>query len=60
MDVTNYVAAHACYAPVYLVKSVENFGMCMRRYLACSSYANVMHQELAITRTLHYDASGRD
>ena len=32
----------------------------MRRYLACSSYAKVMHRELAITRTLRYDASTRD
>ena len=29
----------------------------MRRYLACSSYANVMHRELAITHALRYDAS---
>ena len=48
------------YTPVHLVESVENCGMCMRWYLACSSYANVMHWELAITRALCYDASARD
>ena len=46
--------------PVHLVESVENCGLCMRRYLVCSSYANVMHQELAITRALRYDTSARD
>ena len=40
--------------PVHLVESVENCGLCMRRYLACSSYANVIHRELAITRALGY------
>ena len=48
------------YTPVHLVESVENCGLCMRRYLACSSYAKVMHQELAIMRALRYDASARD
>ena len=48
------------YTPVHLVESVENCVLCMRRYLACSSYANVMHRELAITRALRYDASARD
>ena len=48
------------YTLVHLVESVENCGLCMRRYLACSSYANVIHRELAITRALHYDASTRD
>ena len=48
------------YTIVPFVESVENCGLCMRRYLACSSYANVMHRELAITRTLCYDASARD
>ena len=45
---------------VHLVESVENCGLSMRRYLACSSYANVMHRELAITRALRYDVSARD
>ena len=48
------------YTPVHLVESVENCGLCIRRYLACRSYANVMHRELAITRALHFDASARD
>ena len=48
------------YTPVHLVESVENCGLCMRRYLACSSCANVMHRELAITCALCYDASARD
>ena len=48
------------YTPVHLVESVENCGLYMRRYLACSSCANVMHQELTITRVLRYDASARD
>ena len=48
------------YNPVHLVESVENCGLCMRRYLACKSYTNVMHRELAITRVLRYDASARD
>ena len=46
--------------PVHLVESVENCGLCLRLYLACSSYANVMHRELAITSALRYDASARD
>ena len=50
----------AHYTPVHLVESVENCGLCMRWYLACSSYAKVMHQELAIMRALRYDASARD
>ena len=50
---------HPSYTPVHLVESVENCGLCMRRYLACSSYANVMHRELAITRALRYGASAR-
>ena len=49
-----------CYTPVHLAESVENRGKCMRRYLACSSYAKVMHRELAIMRGLRYDASARD
>ena len=48
------------YTPVHLVESVENCGLCMRQYLACSSYANIMHRELAITCALCYDASARD
>ena len=48
------------YTPVHLVESVENYGLCMRRYLACSSYASVMYREVAITRALRYDASTRD
>ena len=48
------------YTPVHLVESVENCKLCMRQYLACSSYANVMHRELAITRALRYDASAKD
>ena len=48
------------YTPVHLIESVVNCGLCMRWYLACSSYVNVMHRELAITRALRYDASARD
>ena len=48
------------YTPVHLVESVENCGLCTRRYLARRSYANVMHRELAITRALRYDVSARD
>ena len=48
------------YTPVHLVESVENCGLCMRWYLVCSSYANVMHRELAIMRALRYDANVRD
>ena len=49
------------YTPVHLVESVENCELCMmRRYLACSSYTNVMHRELAIMHTLRYDTSARD
>ena len=51
---------YSMYTPVHLVESVENCRLCMRRYLACSSYANVMHRELAITRVLRHDASARD
>ena len=59
------VVAKSCgikivYTPVHLIESVENCGLCMRRYLACSSYVNVMYQELAITHPLHYDASVSD
>ena len=48
------------YTPVHLIESVENCGLCMRRYLACSSYAFIMHRELAIKGALHYDTSARD
>ena len=47
------------YTPVHLVESVENCGLCVRRRLACSSYANVMHCGLAILRALRYDTSAR-
>ena len=40
------------HTPVHLVESVENCGLCTRGYLSCSSYANVMHRELAITHWL--------
>ena len=42
--------------PVYLVQLVGNCVLCMRRYLACSSYTQVMHCVL-IMHTLCYDAS---
>ena len=45
------------YTPVHLVESVENCGLCMRHFLASSSYAHVMHCALAITRVIGYDAS---
>ena len=45
------------YTSFHLVESVENCGLCMRQCLAFSSYAQVMHCALAITRALDYDAS---
>ena len=45
------------YTSVHLVKSVENCALCIRGCLACSSYMNVMHYALVITRTLCYGAS---
>ena len=58
------------YTPIYLVESVENGGLCVRRCLACSSYANVMYRVtaacnanvmyrgLAITRLIKMPAPG--
>ena len=45
------------HTPVHLIESVENCGLCMRRCLAFSSYAQVMHCALGIMRALDYDAS---
>ena len=38
-----------CYTPVHLVESVENYALCMRRCLLCSSNMNVTHCALAFT-----------
>lgn len=49
--------AYMYYTDVHLIESIENCGLCMRRYIACSSHANVMHRKLTNTCTLRYDAS---
>ena len=52
LPVFTLVGGKSNYTPVHLVESVKNCGLFMRRYLACSSYANVMHQELSRVREL--------
>ena len=45
------------YTPIHLVKSVENYALCMRLCLSCSSNMNVTHSALAFTHANRTDAS---
>ena len=44
------------YTPVHLIESVENYALCMGRYLACCSNMSVTHSALAFTRANRTDA----
>ena len=45
--------------PVHLVESVENCGLQKRWCIACSSYMNVTHCALGVTRTVCHDARAK-
>ena len=47
------------YTRVHLVKSVENFGLCVKRSSGYSSYTNVMHCTLAVMDVICYNASAK-
>ena len=47
------------YTPVHLVESVENYALCMRQCLLCSSNMSVAHSELAFTHANRTDASAK-
>ena len=48
------------YTPVHLVESVENYELCMRRCLLCSSNKSVTHSTIAFTRVNRSDAIAND
>ena len=47
------------YTQVHLVKSVENFGLCVRHSSGYSSYTNVMHCTLAVMDVICYNDSAK-
>ena len=51
--------SNTIYTPVHLVESVENYALCMRRCLLCSSNVSIRHSALAFTRANRTDASAK-
>ena len=47
------------YTPVHLIESVENYSLCMRRCLLCSSIMSVTHSALAFMHANRTDASAK-